>query len=350
MRRLLRHPLVWGSISIALLALVAWRSRAWELGDRFGDADPRPIAAAILLNLVIVVAWAARSSNLLTGAGRPVPVLPLIPMTAFANTINNITPGSAGELVRLYLLRAQYGVDYTNGAAIVLIERVVAIVLLGASAASLWLTYALGLSPVIALVAIVAVAIAPSLVYRSGIRPTAMIGWLPLGRLVGHARWATARSTLDGVDASVAALLSDPPRALVFAGWTAVVFVAYTAQLMLVAAALGQPLDPAAAWGALGLGIIVGVLSLLPFGLGSADLVVAGLLVASGVPGREAVAITFGYRLVSTLPLGLIGVASYALLSARLPHGHASEAASAASAALAGAAPKTISTDEPGQP
>ena len=339
MRRFLRHPLVWGSLSIALLALVAWRSRAWELGDRLGDADPRPIAAAVLLNLVIIVAWAARSSNLLAGAGRPVPVLPLIPMTAFANTINNITPGSAGELVRLYLLRAQYGVDYTTGAAVVLIERVVAIVLLGASAASMWLTFALRLPAFIAVIAIIAVAIAPSLVYRAGIRPTAMIGWLPLGRLVGHARWATARSTLDRVDASVAALLVDPPRAIAFAGWTALVFISYTGQLLLVASALGQPLDPAAAWGALGLGIIVGVLSLLPFGLGSADLVVAGLLVAAGVPGREAVAITFGYRLVSTLPLGLLGVASYAFLSARLPHGHASEAASAASAALAGSTP-----------
>jgi uncharacterized membrane protein YbhN (UPF0104 family) len=347
MTRFLRHPLVWGSISLALLALVAWRSRAWELGDRLGDADPRPIAAAVLLNIVIIVAWAARSWNLLAGAGHPVPVLPLVPMTAFANTINNVTPGSAGELVRLYLLRAQHGVDYTTGAAVVLIERVVAIVLLGASAAILWLTYALGLPPAIAAVAIVAIAVTPTLIYRAGIRPTALIGWLPLGRLFGHARWATARGTLERVDAAVAALLADPPRALAFTGWTALVFICYTGQLLLVAAALGQPLEPAAAWGALGLGIIVGVLSLLPFGLGSADLVVAGLLVAAGVPGREAVAITFGYRLVSTLPLGLIGVASYALLSARLPHGHASEAASAASAALAATAGPA---DEAGPP
>ena len=348
MTRVLRHPLVWGSISIALLALVAWRSRAWELGDQLGDADPRPIAAAVLLNLVIVVAWAARSSNLLAGAGRPVPVRPLIPMTAFANTINNVTPGSAGELVRLYLLRAQHGVDYTTGAAIVLIERVVAIVLLGASAATLWLTYALDLPPVIAVVAIVAVAIAPSLVYRAGIRPTALIGWLPLGRLVGHARWATARSTLDRVD-DVRGGPARPTRRgrSPSPGGPRWCSSSYTGQLLLVAAAIGQPLDPAAAWGALGLGIIVGVLSLLPFGLGSADLVVAGLLVVAGVPGREAVAITFGYRLVSTLPLGLLGVASYALLSARLPHGHASEAASAASAALAAAAPQT---DETGRP
>ena len=58
-------------------------------------------------------------------------------------------------------------------------------------------------------------------------------------------------------------------RALAFAGWTAVIFVAYTGQLMLVAAALGRDLDPAVAWGALGLGIVAGVLSLLPFGLGT---------------------------------------------------------------------------------
>lgn len=337
MTRLLRHPLVWGSISLTLLALVAWRSRAWELGDRLVVADPRSIAAALLLNLVIIVAWAARSSDLLAGAGRPVPVLPLIPMTAFANTINNVTPGSAGELVRLYLLRAHHGVDYTTGAAVVVVERFVAIGLLGASAAILWATFSLGLPAVVAVVAVLALTLIPSLVYRVGLRPTAVLRWLPLGRAIGDDRWAAAGRTLGRVDEAVAGLLVDPRRAIVFGAWTAVVFASYTAQLMLVAAAIGQPLDPAAAWGALGLGIIAGVLSLLPFGLGSTDLVVAGLLVVAGVPAREAGAITFGYRIVSTLPLGLLGVASYALLSARLPHGHVREAASAASAALGGA-------------
>ena len=85
----------------------------------------------------------------------------------------------------------------------------------------------------------------------------------------------------------MAGLLGDPPRAIVFAAWTALVFTCYTGQLLLVGAALGQSLDPAAAWGALGLAIVVGVLSLLPFGLGSADVVLAGLLVAAGVPGAR---------------------------------------------------------------
>jgi uncharacterized protein (TIRG00374 family) len=299
-----------------------------------GGADPRPIALAIALNLIVLVAWAARSSNLLAGAGSAVPVGSLIPMTAFANTINNVTPGSVGELVRLYLLRVRHGVGYTTGAAVVVIERVVAIGLLGASAAILWLAFVFDLPVPAVLVTLVVLILLPSLVYRAGIRPLTLIRRLPLGRLVGRARWATAAISLGRVDETVAGLLVDPGRAIVFGSWTAIVFAVYTAQLLLVAAAIDQPLDPLAAWGALGLGIVVGVVSLLPFGLGSADLVVAGLLVVAGVPGPNAVAITFGYRIVSTLPLGLLGVASYAFLSARLPHGHVREAAAEASIAL----------------
>ena len=336
MRRRLRHPLVWGSISLVLLALVAWRSRAWELGDRLGEADVRPIILALLLNAVIVVAWAARSSDLLAGVGCRVGPLSLIPMTAFANIVNNVTPGSVGELARLYLLREHHGVDYASGAAVVVVERIVAIGLIGASALILWASFLLGLPPVVTALAIVGLLLAPSLAYRSGLRPAIVLTWLPLGRVIGEDRWAIVGRTLGRIDATVASLLTDLPRALVFGLWTTVVFVTYTGQLLLVAAAIGRPLEPAAAWGALGLGIIAGVVSLLPFGLGSTDLVVAGLLGVAGVPAAEAVAIMFGYRVVSTVPLGLIGVGSYAWLSARLPHGHASDAATAASAALRG--------------
>lgn len=334
MTRWLRHPLVWGSISFALLALIMVRSRAWELGDRLGTADVRPILLAVALDLVILVAWAARSSDLLAGARRPVPVGPLIPMTAFANTINNVTPGSVGELVRLYLLRAHHGVGYTTGAAVVVVERVVAIALLGASAAILWGAWSLALWPPLTIGALLVVGALPSFVYRVGIRPTALLRFVPVGPVVGRARWAAAGQGLERVDAAVAGLLNDPRRAVAFAVWTAIVFASYTGQLLLVAAAIGRNIEPAAAWGALGLGIIAGVLSLLPFGLGSADLVLVALLGVAGVPTAEAAAIAFGYRVVSTLPLGLAGAASYAFLSARLPHGHVSEAATAARAAL----------------
>ena len=117
---------------------------------------------------------------------------------------------------------------------------------------------------------------------------------------------------------------SPTPRHLaVFAVTTTLVFAAYTAQLWLVAWSVGITLDPVAAWGALGLATIAGVLSLLPFGLGATDLVLAAMLTSLGVPPPAAGAIAFGYRLVSTLPLGLLGTVSYAWLSARLPAGGA---------------------------
>lgn len=346
MRRVLRHPLVWGTLSIALLALVAWRSRAWEIGDRLASADPRPIVVAIALNGLIATAWAIRSSDLLTGAGRPVGWIPLLPMTAFANTINNITPGSVGELVRLYLLRAHHGVDYTTGAAVVVVERVVAIAYLGASAAVAWAAWSIALPVPLTIGLLVAIAALPGIAYAAGLRPSRFVVALPLQRLIGAGRWVIIAAAVRRLDETVAMLLRSPRRAAAFAAWTSIIFAAYTAQLVLVGSAIGVEIDPVAAWGALGLGIVAGVLSLLPFGLGSADVVVVALLVASGVPAQEAALIAFGYRLVSTLPLGIIGIASYAVLSVSLPDGRPMAAAGLARAELA-ANPDVLDTGRP---
>ncbi|MFL5675559.1 MAG: hypothetical protein ACJ779_11165, partial [Chloroflexota bacterium] len=57
-----------------------------------------------------------------------------------------------------------------------------------------------------------------------------------------------------------------------------------------------------------------------------------------------AAAVTVTYRLVSTLPTALLGVASYAWLSARLPAGGVGGAAEAARSGLA-----RVATGEPPQ-
>jgi uncharacterized membrane protein YbhN (UPF0104 family) len=77
----------------------------------------------------------------------------------------------------------------------------------------------------------------------------------------------------------------------------------------------------------------------MPFGLGATDLTLAALLMITGVPALEAAAIAFGYRLVSTLPLGLVGVASYAYLSASLPAAGLGAAASEVRAEVDGSRP-----------
>lgn len=334
MTRLLRKPVVWVPVSVALLLFLGWRSRAWEAGANLGRIEPAPLLLAIALNILVLLLWAVRSANLLGAADRPVGIVPLIPMTSFANTINNLTPGSVGELVRLYLLRAHHGVEYPIGAAVVLIERVVAFGYLAGSALILYLGQALSVPWAVAVGALIALAGLPPLAYRAGLRPMSIVAALPASRLMGRERWQRVGSALRRLDMTIARLLTDPRRAGFFVLTSALIYAAYTAQLLLVAGAFGQRIDPFVAWGALGLGITAGVVSLLPFGLGSTDLVVVALLSSAGTDTAAATAIVLVYRLVATLPLGLVGVASYAHLSASLPDSGTSGAIAAASRGL----------------
>ena len=319
--RWLRRPIVWAPISLVLLALVAWRSRVWEARDLLGHVAIAPLVAALALSGVVLVLWGTRSAALLRQAGRPVAIAPLIPMTALANTINNVTPGSSGEILRLWLLRARFGVDYTTGGAVIVVERVVALAYLTGSGVLFWLAVIGFLPPPVAVAGLVLLGVLPGLVYAVGIRPSAIVALVPLGRVVGTDRWTRLTAWVARVDAMIAALLTRPARLAAFALITTAILACYALQLVLVGQAIGVRIDPVTAWGALGVGMTAGVLSLLPFGLGSTDLVVATLLGVAGVPPIEATAMTFAYRLVSTLPLALAGVASYAVLSASLPTG-----------------------------
>ena len=316
-----RHPAFWVPVSLILLGVLAWRSRLWEIGDTLVVVDPPALVGALLVSGLIPLLWAARSSDLLGAAGAPVPWRPLVPMTVFANMINNVTPGSTGEVVRIWLLRAHHGVGLATGSAVVAIERLGAFGYLAGSAILLWLGDRWGWPPLLVAVLLGLLVAVPGVVYRLGFRPSAMITALPAGRVLGEARWTRASSWLRRVDGTMAELLGQPARLAVFALLTFGVLAGYTAQLVLVAQSIGLTLQPVPAWGALGIAITAGVLSMLPFGLGSSDLVLVALLGALGIPVPQATAVALGYRAVSTLPLGLGGVLSYAWLSASLP-GH----------------------------
>lgn len=330
----LRRPIVWAPISAALLTLLVWRSKLWEAGGLLRIQEPGALLVAVGLSVAIPALWAARSSGLLDDAGHRVPVTGLVPMTALANTINNVTPASTGELLRIWLLRGHFDVPYSVGAAVVAIERLGAFGYLAGSAAIVWLATLAGLSGLLVALAVAAIVVAPAVLYGAGVRPSAVVAVVPAGRVFGPSRWLRATTWLRRVDELVARLLTHPLGVARFALLTFAVLGCYTAQLVLVGRALGVALDPVPAWGALGLAITAGVLSLLPFGLGSADLVLIALLGSLGVAPAAATAIAFGYRVVSTLPLGIAGVVSYAWLSARLPRGGLGDAAAQVTADL----------------
>jgi uncharacterized membrane protein YbhN (UPF0104 family) len=162
-------------------------------------------------------------------------------------------------------------------------------------------------------VAAVVAIFAPSLAYRLGLRPASFAALLVDGAEGG--RRARLAALLRDVDASLAGILAAPIVAVGFVASTALIFVAFAVQLWLIVLALGHDVSPVAAWAALGIATIAGVVSALPFGLGAADVVMTALLAALGIPAAAAAAAALLLRATVTLPLGLAGTASWIALN-----------------------------------
>jgi uncharacterized protein (TIRG00374 family) len=316
----MRRWYVWVSISIVLFGLLVWRTRPWEAFAV--GADWRPLLAVIALNVVVVAAWSIRSARLMAAVGHPLPLLALVPIVSFANTINNLTPASSGEALRAVILRRRHGVPYGRSTAVILVERLWAIWIRAMSAGAAALGTVIPASPGIVgagWVAAVVAIFAPALAYRLGLRPAAFAARIVDPGAVGEdgtpGRRARLATLLRDVDANVAGILASPAVAIGFVASTGLIFIVFAVQLWLILAALGQDISPVAAWAALGIATIAGVLSALPFGLGAADVVMTTLLAVLGVPAAAAGAAALLLRATVTLPLGLAGTASWIALN-----------------------------------
>lgn len=310
----MRRWYVWGTISLVLFALLVWRTRPWEALAT--GADWRPLLAVVALNALVIAAWAVRSERLMAAVGHPLPLAALVPIVSFANTVNNLTPASSGEALRAVILRRRHEVPYAHSAAVILAERFWAIWIMAMSAGAAALgTLAPAAAPVVLAgwIAAIAAILAPSVGYRLGLRPGAVVARLVDGAAGG--RRARLAALLRDVDASLAGILASPIVALGFVASTAVVFATTAVQLWLILHALGHDVSPIAAWAALGIATIAGVLSALPFGLGAADVVMTALLTVAGVPATAAAAAALVLRATVTLPLGLAGTVSWIALN-----------------------------------
>jgi uncharacterized protein (TIRG00374 family) len=305
----MRRPIVWVPISSALLFLVIVRAQPWAVSPLVRAADTRLIAAAIALNIVVVSLWGLRSAALIRAASLPIGLGSATRLASMAYAVNSVTPGSTGEAVRAIVLREGHGIPYSVGLGAIMVERFGALWYLGASAAWAWLTVELSL-PLGALLAGWAMVAALPMVWSwTSLTPGGLVRFV--ARAMSEPRREALRVGSRRLDDAIRLMLGRPGSALVFALTSAGLFGTFAAQLVLVAASVGVRLEPVAAWSAIGLAMVAGVLSLLPFGLGATDVVMTAGLVRAGLDPAVAAALTLAYRLVSTLPLGLLGAAAY---------------------------------------
>ena len=315
---LLSRWYVYAPISAALLAFVVWRSRIWELEDPLGRADPWRLAAVVGLNAGVAVLWAIRSGQLLAHLGHRIDFRSLVLLVTFANTINNLTPASTGEVARAALMKRRHGVPIAASTAVILIERFFALYLMAVTVGAAWMHVAVDPSPGVSLAIAAAttlLAASPSIIYAAGLRPLHLVARVIATAKQGHPRVASLVNGIEAIDENVASLLTDVRRTTVFVLATLAIFGLYALQLSLAAGAFGFEIGLAKSWAILGLATIVGVLSAMPFGLGAADATIALALPALAVATSAAAVVALTLRALVTLPLGVAGATSYALLT-----------------------------------
>jgi uncharacterized protein (TIRG00374 family) len=302
------------------MAALFWVARVWELGDAVRDFGLWAIPVVLALNLPVLAVMVLRSWVVLRRMDVATTPGPLVGITSVGYLAGQLTPANAGDLWRAYAYRREWGLPVGRGAAAVVYERGMSFYLMALGAGAIAL-YQVALSEVgfVAVPAIgaalVALAFVPSLVYPTldrvgermgrGISTPAVFNWGPLRSLLVAVREGSP--VLRG-------LFLDRFLCWTFLGATVAYLCLSTLQLWFITEALGLGLGLHEVWFALSVGATAGALSSLPLGLGVTDGGVVIILRTLGVTLTSASAAAILMRGLQTLPLGLVAVASYAVM------------------------------------
>jgi uncharacterized protein (TIRG00374 family) len=275
------------------------------------QVDASPLLLALALNVPIVWLRALRAQALIAHLNFPVSMREMLPVQLVGQTSSSLTPAASGDYVRAYLWRQGSGVPLRVGAAVVTFERL----------------YSLGL--------LVAVSVLLIVLPRHGV-----LGWTLVGVGLAAAtfspiffellppnleRWALSKVTrgrLLNRFAEGAQVMLEQTRALMRApallAWTSfltlLIFIAGGAQVWVVLTALNHVVPITQAVAASTTSQVAGIISTLPFGIGSQDAILVTVFAGYGVTVALAATVAVLIRATSTLPQGLAGLAAYLLV------------------------------------
>ena len=313
---LLRRLYFRALIAAALIVLVLWRAEVWQLPDTLGRTNWLVALAVLFLHLPIIALWALRSHLVLAKLGYRVPLGPLVLVTTLGNVAGALTPVGSGDILRGIALRDRHALEPVSAAAVVLYERLYLMFLLALSAATAVAAQIVIERPwavLIVLAAGVALAGCGGFLYvltsapvRSAIEGIWVKGSTSAGR--GRVAW------LGDLDEMLGSLFRNARLSLSFSLITGLAYGITAVQVWLLIDDLGAHVSLMEAWTAYAVASLVGMLVMLPAGLGVWDATMPAILSSRGVDLLVATAVTLLLRVLITLPLGLLAAASYLLL------------------------------------
>lgn len=291
-----------------VVIVVSHPDRIWA---SLQNVDAMPLVWALLLNIPIVALRAYRAQIILDHLDHHVAMRSMMPIQLVGQTSSSLTPAASGDYVRAYLWRQSNRVPLRVGAAVVTFERLYSLFLLAAVSVLLILLPRHGVVGWIAVAAGLVLATFAPMLFE--MMPPDFERWA-MTRIV--------RGRLLGRFAEGAQVMLEQFRALmkapVLLAWTSavtlVIFIAGGAQIWLVLDSLGHLVPITQAVAASTTSQVAGIISTLPFGIGSQDAILVAVFAGYGVTVSLAATLAVLLRAVSTLPQGLAGVAGYLLV------------------------------------
>jgi uncharacterized protein (TIRG00374 family) len=288
--------------------LISHPDRVWASAQ---EVDGLPLLAALALNLPVIFLRALRAQLIVRHLKYSVPMRHMLPVQLVGQTSSSITPAASGDFVRAYLWRRSDGVPLRVGAAVVAFERLYSLGLLIAVSVLLitlprhgilgWFAVAVGLT----------LATFAPLVFE--LLPTDFERWA-LSKLARGRFLARFQEGALGLLDQLRLLM----RAPLLLAWTSVaslaIFILSGFQIWLIIAGLDHKVPITQAVAAFATSQVAGILSTLPFGIGSADAVLVTLFAGYGVTITLAATVAVLLRAVTTVPQALAGLAAYLML------------------------------------
>jgi uncharacterized membrane protein YbhN (UPF0104 family) len=121
------------------------------------------------------------------------------------------------------------------------------------------------------------------------------------------------RHTRDATD-RIGFIMADRRLLLTWSAATALLFGIFTLQIWMLERSIADALDPAQVWVAFGASQLAGIASLLPLGLGAMDGSLAALLRRFGLTLDQGAATAVLFRLVVTIPYGIVALLCFLYL------------------------------------
>jgi len=279
--KLIRQALVWLAICIAIYG-VAVIVQGWdEVAASLAKVSPLIWLSVIGLSTLNIAVRFIRWQFYLQRLGHHVsPLRSLAYM--FCGFAFTSTPAKAGEAVRSLYLK-QHGVTYTDSLAALFVERLTDLL-------------------AVVLLAMMAALVDPQLRWPVALASVALLLLLPLVHSTALQRLAQTIATKLGIEVlekavthivgllqSSSGLLRSGP---LYFGMTLSVIAATAVSFSMYVVLTGMGIDIPVylALGIYATGILAGALSFLPGGIGSAELVMLGLLILAGVDKPSALA------------------------------------------------------------